>query len=114
MILGFTWINGLALCIDARRDHIRPLVHTGEKESWADAGTSVNPGAVIAMPASSNLEVEGAVHPILLRPKDGRQVPCHQTPKTKHKASTSAKKKGEKENYTSNSSKIISGSNLKS
>lgn len=98
MILSFTWINGLASCIDARRDHIRPSVHTGEKESWADAGTRVNPGAVITMPASSDLEVERAVHPILLRPKDGRQVLRHQNPKTKHKASTSALKKKRKKN----------------
>lgn len=79
MLLNLAGIDGLALRIDAWGNHIRPLVHVGEEKRGADAGTSVEPRAPIAMPASPDLEVERAVHPILLRSEDRRQVLRHRT-----------------------------------
>ena len=67
MVLDLARIKGLALRVNAGGDHIRSLIHVREKKCRADAGLSVKPGAAISMSAGSNLEVEGAVNPILLR-----------------------------------------------
>lgn len=70
MGLHLAGVDRLALGVDAGGDHIGPLVHIGEQQSRADAGLRVKPGAPIAVPARPYFEVEGAVHSVLLRPKD--------------------------------------------
>lgn len=70
MLLHFAGIDGLATGVDAGGDHIGALVHVGEEEGGADAGLRVEAGAAVTMPAGADLEVEGAVHPVLLRPED--------------------------------------------
>ena len=57
----------MALRVDAGGDHIGSLIHIREEECRADAGLSVKPRAPITMSTGSNLEVERAVNPILLR-----------------------------------------------
>lgn len=57
--------------------HVGALVHVGEAECGADGGLRVEPRAPVTMPASPDLEVEGAVHPILLCPEYRRQVFRH-------------------------------------
>ncbi|KAI5327365.1 hypothetical protein L3X38_026761 [Prunus dulcis] len=49
--------------VDARSDHIGPLVHVGEQEGWADAGLGVKSGAAISMPARPYLKVEKGSSP---------------------------------------------------
>lgn len=65
-------IDWLALCIDAGGNHVGTLIHIGEEEGGADAGFGVKTRAAVAMPARPDLEVEGAIHPVLLRPKNRR------------------------------------------
>ena len=77
-------VDGLALSVDARRDHVRALVHVGEEKGRAYAGLRVEPRAPVAVSARSDLEVEWAVHSVFLRPKYRRQVLCH-FPTPKHK-----------------------------
>ena len=78
VVLDLAGIHGGLLGLGARRgEHVRPLVHVGEEEGGADAGPGVQPGATIPVPARPDLEVEGAVHPVLLRPEDRRQVLRH-------------------------------------
>lgn len=77
MVLDFAGVKGLALGIDAGSDHIGALVHVGEEEGRADAGFGVETGATVAVPASSDLKVEGTVHPVLLRPEYRSQVLRH-------------------------------------
>lgn len=77
VLLDFARIERLALRIDARGYHVRPLVHVGKKESGADAGLGVKPGASISMPASSDLEVKRTVDAILLCSEYRCQVLCH-------------------------------------
>lgn len=60
-----------------RSDHVGALVHVGEEKSRADAGLRVEARAAVAMPTSPNLEVERAVHAVLLRSEDRRQVLRH-------------------------------------
>ena len=75
-------VDGLALSVDARRDHVRALVHVGEEKGRAYAGLRVEPRAPVAVSARSDLEVERAVHSVFLRPKYRRQVLRHfPTPK---------------------------------
>ena len=77
-------VDGLALSVDARRDHVRALVHVGEEKGRAYAGLRVEPRAPVAVSARSDLEVERAVHSVFLRPKYRRQVLRHfRTPKHK-------------------------------
>jgi len=77
VLLNLSRIDGIPLGINARCNHIRALVHVREKESGADAGLGVKPGAAIAMSTSSDLEIERAIHPVFLRPEDRRQVLRH-------------------------------------
>lgn len=77
VLLDFARIERLALRIDARSYHVRPLVHVGKQESGADAGLGVKPGASISMPASSDLEVKRTVDAILLCSEYRCQVLCH-------------------------------------
>lgn len=60
-----------------RSDHVGPLVHVGEEKSRADAGLRVETRAAVAMPTSPDLEVERAVHAVLLCSEDRRQVLRH-------------------------------------
>lgn len=82
MLLDFPWIDWAALGIETWSDHVRTLIHVGEKESGADAGAGVQSRAAISVAASTDLTVEKAVHPILFRAKDGCQVLGHR-PKPK-------------------------------
>lgn len=70
MGLHLARVDRVALGVDAGSDHIGPLVHIGQQQSWADAGLGVQPGAAIAVPARAYFEVEGAVHSVLLCPKN--------------------------------------------
>lgn len=73
VILDLAGVEGLRLRggIDAGSEHIGALVHVGEEKSRADAGLGVEPGATIAVPAGSDLEVERTVDSILLRSEYG-------------------------------------------
>lgn len=77
MLLDFARVEVAALWIHARRGKVEPLVHVGEEKSGTDGGLIVQPRAAIAMPACTDLEVKRAVHSILLRAKNGRQVLRH-------------------------------------
>jgi hypothetical protein len=58
-------------------EHIRPLVHVREAQRGADRRLRVQPRAPVPVPARPDLEVERAVHPVLLRPEYRRQVLRH-------------------------------------
>lgn len=77
MGLDLLGIDGLTLGVDAGGDHVGALVHVGEEEGGADAGLGVKTRAAVAVPARADLEVEGAVNPVLLRPENRRQVLRH-------------------------------------
>lgn len=77
MVLDLAGIQVLSLGVDAGGEHVGTLVHVGEEDGGADGGLGVEPRAAIAMPASSDLEVEGAVHSVLLGPENRRQVLRH-------------------------------------
>lgn len=62
-------VERLAQRIDTRGDRIRALVHVGQKYRGAYAGLRVETRAPVAVPARADLEIEGAVNPILLRPE---------------------------------------------
>lgn len=70
VLLHLLWSNSHTLGINSRGDHIRPLVHVSKHNSWRCGWPVVQTGATIPMTASSNLEVKGAVDPILLRAKN--------------------------------------------
>jgi hypothetical protein len=72
-------VDGLALCVDTRGDHVGTLVHVGEEESGADAGLCVESGATISVSTSTDLEIEGAVHSVFLRSKYRSQMLRHCT-----------------------------------
>ena len=67
MILNLARIKGLALRVNTGGDHVRSLIHIREEKCRADAGLGVKPRAPISVSTGSNLEVEGAVNPILFR-----------------------------------------------
>lgn len=71
MVLNLAGIDGLPLGIDAGGDHVGALVHVGEEEGGGDGGSVVEAGAAVPVAASSDLEVERAVHPVLLGAEDG-------------------------------------------
>ena len=58
-------------------EHVRPLVHIREAQRGADRRLRVQPRAPVPVPARPDLEVERAVHPVLLRTKYRRQVLRH-------------------------------------
>lgn len=70
-------VDGVALRVHARGDHVRALVHVAEQQRRRDGRLVVQAGAPVAVPARADLEVEGAVHAVLLRAKDGSQVLSH-------------------------------------
>lgn len=72
-------VDGVALGINAGGDHVGALVHIREEKSGADAGLGMEAGAAVSMPTSSDLEVEGAVHTVLLCPKYRSQMLRHYT-----------------------------------
>lgn len=62
----------MALGVDAGvGEHIGPLVHVGKQKGGADAGLGVEARASVAMPASTDLEVEGTVDTVLLCAENG-------------------------------------------
>lgn len=71
MVLNLAGIDGLPLGIDAGGDHVGTLVHVGEDEGGGDGGSVMEAGAAVPVAASSDLEVERAVHPVLLGTEDG-------------------------------------------
>jgi hypothetical protein len=75
--LDGAWVDSVALGVDAGGDHVGALVHVGEEEGGADARLGVQARAAVAVPARPNLEVERAVHPVLLRPEYRSQVLRH-------------------------------------
>lgn len=77
MGLDLLGVEGLALRVNTRGDHIGALVHIGQQQCGADAGLSVETGATVSVPARADLEVKWAVHPILLGPEYRRQVLRH-------------------------------------
>lgn len=78
VVLDLSRVESLALGVDAGVcEHIGPLVHVGEQKGGADAGLGVEARAPVAMSASSDLEVEGAVNPVLLCAEDRCQVLGH-------------------------------------
>lgn len=66
VFLDLSGVDGLALGIDARGDHIGALIHIGKKESWRYCGAIVEAGATISVAACPDLEVEWAVNAVLL------------------------------------------------
>ena len=56
---------------------VRALVHVGEEEGGADRGAIVDARTTVTMAAGTDLEVEGAVHAVLLCPEDGRKMLRH-------------------------------------
>lgn len=70
-------VDGVALSINSRGDHVRTQVHVGEQQRRRDRRLVVQAGASVAMAARADLEVEGAVHAVLLRAKDGSEVLGH-------------------------------------
>jgi hypothetical protein len=70
-------VDGVALRVHARGDHVRPLVHVAEQQRRGDGRLVVQAGAPVAVAACADLEVEGAVHAVLLRAKDGRKMLSH-------------------------------------
>ena len=82
VVLDLVGVEGLGLGLvrvwgEERGDHVGALVHVGEEEGGADGGLGVEPGAAVAVPAGPDLEVERAVHPVLLRPEYRCQVLRH-------------------------------------
>ena len=69
VLLHLFRINRLALSIDSWCDHIRALIHVSKHNCRRHSWPVVQTGATIPMTASPNLEVKGAVNPILLSPK---------------------------------------------
>ena len=77
VVLNLPGVDGLALGVHAGGYHVGPLVHVGEQQRRANAGLRVEPGAPVTVPARPDLEVERAVHPVLLRPEYRCQVLRH-------------------------------------
>lgn len=77
MLLDLARVDGVTLGVDAGGDHVRPLVHVGEKDSRADAGLGVETRAAIPVTARAYLEIKGAVHSVLFSPKYRRQMLRH-------------------------------------
>lgn len=77
VVLDLARVEGLALRVNTRSDHVRALVHVGEQQCWADARLRVQPRASISMSTSSDLKVERTVHSILLCSENRRQVFSH-------------------------------------
>lgn len=77
VLLDLAGVDGLALGVDAWGDHVRTLIHVGQKEGWGDCGPVVKARAAIPMPASPDLEVEWAVHAVLLCAENRSQVLRH-------------------------------------
>lgn len=78
MLLALARINGHGQAVGPGRGVERGiLVHVLHQQCWTDGGSVMQAGAAITMSASPNLEVEGAVHTILLCAKDGSQMLGH-------------------------------------
>lgn len=67
----------LTLGVDTRSNHVRALVHVREEESRRDSRAVMESRAAISMAASTDLEVERAVHTVFLCPENRRQVLRH-------------------------------------
>jgi hypothetical protein len=70
-------VDGPPLRVHAGRDHVRALVHVAQQQRRRDGRLGVQSRAPVAVPARADLEVEGAVHAVLLCAEDGRQVLGH-------------------------------------
>lgn len=77
VVLDLAGVEILGLGVDAGSEHVGALVHVGEEKGGADGGLRVEARAAVAMPARADLEVERAVHSVLLRTEYGRQVLRH-------------------------------------
>lgn len=77
MVLNLLRVKRLALGIDSGRDHVRALIHVGKHYGWTDARLRVEARAPVSVTAGPNLEVKRAVHSVLLRPENRRQMLCH-------------------------------------
>lgn len=75
--LDLAGFDGVALRVEARGDHVRALVHVAEQQGRRDGGTVVQARAAVAVAARADLEVERAVHAVLLRAEDRREVLSH-------------------------------------
>uniref|UniRef100_A0A8R7QDS9 Uncharacterized protein n=1 Tax=Triticum urartu TaxID=4572 RepID=A0A8R7QDS9_TRIUA len=75
--LDLDGVDGVALRVHARGDHVGALVHVAEQQRGRDGRLVVQAGAAVAVPARADLEVERAVHAVLLRAEDRREVLGH-------------------------------------
>ena len=77
VLLDLAGVKGLPRWVDAGGDHVGAQVHVGEEEGRGDGGAVVQAGAAVPVTARPDLEVEWAVHAVLLGPEDRCQVLCH-------------------------------------
>lgn len=78
MLLDLARVHRLTLRVKSRGDGVvETLIHVGKEKGGADTGLGVQARAPITVSTSSDLEVERAVHPVLLRSKDRSQVLSH-------------------------------------
>ena len=77
VVLDLARVDGVAVGVDAGGYHVGALVHVGEQNGGAYAGLRVEAGAPISVPTRADLEVERAIHPVLLRPENRCQMLRH-------------------------------------
>lgn len=77
VLLDLARVQGLPLRIHAGRDHVGALVHVRQQQRGRDAWPVVQPRAPVAVAAGADLEVEGTVDAVLLRPEDRCQMLRH-------------------------------------
>ena len=77
VLLDLARVDGLALGVHARRDHVGSLVHVGQKQGRRDRRSVVEARATIAVATRADLEVEWAIHAVLLGAEDRSQVLRH-------------------------------------
>lgn len=77
VLLDLARVDRLALGVHSGGDHVRPLVHVGEKQRRRDRRSVMEAGAPVAVAARADLEVEGAVDAVLLGAEDRSQVLRH-------------------------------------
>jgi hypothetical protein len=70
-------VDGVPSRVHAGRDHVRAPLHVAQQQSRRDGRLGVQARAPVVVPARADLEVDGAVHAVLPRAEDGRQVLSH-------------------------------------
>lgn len=77
VLLDLARVDRLALGVDSGGDHVGPLVHVRQEQSRRDRRPVVEAGAAVTVAAGADLEVEGAVHAVLLGAENRCQVLRH-------------------------------------